>query len=111
RWFEPVDEFQRIFEAGVGWVWPAAQRVKKKNVESAEIGDGLFGNGVEVSYIGGVAEAIRGDGVLTVQHLQRLKDRAEQVQGTIEAVHLHAGQAAIFVSGIEDVVEHLFYDL
>src|SRR5438874_3020429 len=110
-WFEPLDELERIFEAGVGWVRAAAQRVEKQNVEPGEIGDGLFGNGVEVRYIGGVAEAICSDGVLAVQHLQRLKDSAEQLQGTVEAVHLHAGQAAIFVSGIEDIVEHLIYKL
>src|SRR5262250_3241221 len=87
---EPLDELQRILEAGMRGMRAPTQRVKKKNVESGEIGNRLLGDTAEVGCVACVAEAVGGDGMLAVQNLQRAERRAEELKRTVEAVHLYA---------------------
>src|SRR5689334_15153585 len=86
-------------------MWAVTQRVEEKNVQIAQPVERRVGNRAEVGEISRTAETKAKDLSVAVEDRHGLKSRAEQRQRSRNVVHLYLREAAVFVIGIEDVLE------
>src|SRR5438270_11597542 len=83
-----------------------AQRVEKKNVQVAELGQRLLRDDAEIGEIGGGAEAVTINLRLAVHQPHRLKARTKELQGAVDLAQLHLRQRGVVGVGIKDVTKN-----
>src|SRR5215468_9174510 len=103
---ELIHQAQGIGDRGVRGMGAVPERVQKQDVQVAQAIHGLGRDLAEVSQVGGGAEAKTMDGGVAMDQFDRLKCCAEQLQRTVDAVHLNAGDAAILVGCVKDVAKN-----
>ncbi len=87
------------------------ERVEKQDVQATQPLHRLWRDLAEIGEIGGRAKTETLNLHGAVDDLDRLKTRAEKLDRSVDVVHLHARQAAVFVIRIEDVTEHALHGL
>src|SRR5262249_13877045 len=108
---ELLHQAQRVGHGGMRGVRAMTQSVKKQDIEPAQEFLGVQRDFAEIGEVGGRAETKTVNLGFAVNHYDRLKARAKQLQRSIEAFHLDPRDAPVFVIGVKDVAENALHGL
>src|SRR5579872_2970190 len=97
---------ERVGHCGMRRMRLVAQCVEEKNVEPVQPFHGLRRYLAEVRKVSGRPKTEPVNLRIAVQHHDRLKICAKQLQGAIDGNNLHPGNAAVFVVSFKNVAEN-----
>jgi len=106
---EPFDEGDRAIEMGMTGVRIATERVENEDVEILKEGQALGGDVAHVGEVGGCAESISGDLLLSVEDRDAAEAGSEELcsgtGGRVDAVKLHTGAGGVAIFPAKGVLE------